>query len=106
MLNIIILNMHQRYLCIHLQNTVHTMSLRYLSLTFEGVPLVGVPASLYIEGSFHSANTHCSLMAVPSPLIPVHFLRDKAPLYHVLIGSCRLSGPFSRPVQYGWEDPL
>ena len=86
------------------KNTVNDVSLRYLSLAFESVPLVGVPALLYIEGSFHSANTRCLLMGVPIPLIPVHFLQDKAPLYHVLIGGCCLSGHFSRAVQYGWED--
>lgn len=86
------------------KNTVNDVSLRYLSLAFESGPQVGVPVSLYIEGSFHSANTRCLLMGVPVPLIPVHFVQDKAPLYHVLIGCCCLSGHFSRPVQYGWED--
>lgn len=56
------------------------MGLRDLSLTCEGGPLAGVPASFHLEGGFHSANTHCLLMGVPTPHILSPFLLAKAPL--------------------------
>lgn len=79
------------------------MSLRYLLLTFERVPLAGVPASLYIEGAFTLQTlTVCSWeFLFLSSLSIFCWTEHLSIMFNRRLLSLRA---FSRPIQYEWED--
>lgn len=105
MVKIVILRMHQWYLCIHLKNTIYYEFEIFTTYFWRCSPsglcllhhilreLLLCKHSLFADGSSYSSH-----------LCP--FSAGQSTSLSYLIGCYCLAGHFSRPVQYEWEDSL
>ena len=102
MVKIIILRIHQWYWCMYYVWCMYYEFEMFTTYFWRCSP-VDCACFVIHWGSFCSANTHCLLMEAPTPhLCP--FSAGQSTSLSCLIGRYCLSGHFSRPVQYEWED--